>query len=96
MDSEFGKKALESPELYQEIVQHRSKLTRINGMDYSKHAPKYINPIPPDTILKSWEADYKTMQSQMIYGDSLPFDELLSKLKALKEKINLLNWEIKL
>jgi predicted nucleotidyltransferase component of viral defense system len=96
MDSEYGKKALESPALYQEIVKHRSKLTRINGLDYSKHAPKYINPIPPDITLKSWEADYKTMQSQMIYGDSLPFDELLSKLKALKEKINQLNLEIKL
>jgi len=63
-------------------------------LDYSKHAPKYLNPIPPDSILKSWEEDYKIMQEQMIYGDSLPFDKLLSKLKDLKEKINQLDWEI--
>ena len=31
----------------------------------------------------------------MIYGDSLPFDQMLSKLKELKEKINQLDWEIK-
>lgn len=96
MESEYEKRAFESPELYQEIVQHRSKLTRINGMDYSKHAPKYINPIPPDSILKSWEADYKTMQAQMIYGKSLPFVDLIEKLNLLKTKINALDWEIEL
>lgn len=96
MDSEYGKKALESPALYQEIVKHRSKLTRINGMDYTKHAPQFINPIPPDSILKSWDSDYKTMQEQMIYGESLPFVDLIEKLKLLKTKVNSLDWEISL
>lgn len=94
MDTEFAEIALASPDLYQEIVRHRSKLNRINGMDYKKHAPKFINPIPPENVLKTWEDDYKTMQEQMIYGDSLHFKEMIEKLKTLKAKINKLDWEI--
>jgi hypothetical protein len=94
MDTEFAEIALASPNLYQEIVRHRSRLNRINGMDYKQHAPKYINPIPPENILKTWEYDYKTMQEQMIYGDSLPFREMIERLKTLKAKINKLDWEI--
>ncbi len=94
MDSHFAQKALATPDLYQEIVRHRSRLTRINGMDYTRHGPKYINPIPPKNILKLWEADYKTMQEQMIYGDSLSFRELIEKLTALTAKINAMDWEI--
>ncbi len=96
MDSQFAEKALAEPDLYLEIVKHRCQLTRINGMDYTRHAPKYLNPIPPTTILKSWEADYKTMQEQMIYGESLPFKELIQRLLSLKAKINALDWEVEL
>ena len=96
MDSHYLEKALESPSLYQQIVKHRSKLTRINGLDYRSHAPKFLNPIPPESILKSWEADYKIMQVQMIYGNSLPFAELIEKLNQLKKRIDALDWEINL
>ena len=96
MDSNYLGKALESPSLYQEIVKHRSKLTRINGLDYRNHAPKFLNPIPPESILKSWEADYKIMQVQMIYGSSLPFVELIGKIIQLKNRMNTLDWEISL
>lgn len=95
LETAYADKAILDQNLYVDIVQHRRVLTRINGLDYTKHAPKYLNPIPPDSILKSWEEDYKVMQEQMIYGDSLPFDQMLSKLKELKEKINQLDWEIK-
>jgi hypothetical protein len=94
MDSGYAEKALAGPNLYQEIVKHRSSLNRINGMDYTRHSPKYINPIPPDHILKYWEDDYKTMQEQMIYGDSLSFKELIEKLKTLRAQINKLDWKI--
>nr|WP_255737312.1 nucleotidyl transferase AbiEii/AbiGii toxin family protein [Cognataquiflexum nitidum] len=96
MASGFAGKALAGPNLYQEIVKHRSSLTRINGMDYTRHSPRYINPIPPDHILKYWEDDYKTMQEQMIYGDSLSFKELIEKLKTLRAQINKLDWKVEL
>lgn len=96
MDSDYGANALSTPELYCEIVNHRSRLTRINGMDYARHAPQFIDPIPPQNMMRFWEADYKIMQEQMIYGESLPFGELIGKLRVLKENINKLEWDLKL
>ncbi|WP_236025541.1 nucleotidyl transferase AbiEii/AbiGii toxin family protein [Algoriphagus oliviformis] len=96
MGSEYSEKALGSAELYKEIVKHRSKLTRINGLDYSLHAPKHMNIIPPTSILKVWGEDYKIMQEQMIYGKSLSYNELIEKLTQLQSKINRLDWEIDL
>lgn len=96
MNTDFAEVALSSPDLYVEIVKHRSKLTRINGLDYSKHAPRSLHIIPPEAVLKEWEDDYKVMQEQMIYGKSLAFLELIEKLTQLQSKINSLDWEIKL
>jgi hypothetical protein len=39
-------------------------------------------------IPKQWQQDYETMQRTMIYGKSLPFDELIAKIKLLNERIN--------
>ncbi len=96
MGSAYSEKALQSSDLYQEIVRHRSKLTRINGLDYSFHAPKHLRILPPSPILKAWGEDYKTMQEQMIYGESLPFQDLIEQLTQLQSRINLLDWEVKL
>jgi hypothetical protein len=65
-------------------------------MDYTRHAPPFIDPIPPQNMMRFWETDYKIMQEQMIYGDSLPFGELIGKLRVLKENINKLEWDLKL
>lgn len=96
MGSAYSEKALKSPDLYQEIVRHRSKLTRINWLDYSLHAPKHLRILPPSPILKAWGEDYKIMQEQMIYGKSLSFQDLIEQLTQLQSRINLLDWEIKL
>lgn len=96
MGSAYSEKALQSSDLYQEIVRHRSKLTRINGLDYSFHAPKHLRILPPSPILKAWGEDYKIMQEQMIYGESLPFQDLIEQLTQLQSRINLLDWEVKL
>jgi hypothetical protein len=75
-------------------VQHKRVLTKINGLDYSKYALKYLNPIPPKRMQDSWAIDYQIMQEKLIYGDSLPFQRLLYKLTELKAKINQLGWAI--
>jgi predicted nucleotidyltransferase component of viral defense system len=90
----FSDKALEKKELYNEIIMHRSVYTKISGLDYSLHQPKTLNPVPPDTVISEWDKDYKNMQVEMIYGESLPFKELISRINELKEKINAINWSI--
>ncbi len=81
-------KAFADKELYQHIVEHRSIITPIRGIDYANHAPQKINPLPPDKLLGEWKKDYEQMQESMIYKDSLPFEKLMDRITELKTRIN--------
>ncbi|MHC1737349.1 MAG: nucleotidyl transferase AbiEii/AbiGii toxin family protein [Ignavibacteriaceae bacterium] len=85
----FAASALSDKNLFNAIVNHRKTFTHVSGIDYKKHNPKEINFIPPDELLPSWERDYNQMQENMIYGEKLPFRELLERLKELNKIINL-------
>lgn len=75
-------------DLYNAIVAHREKFTRIGGVDYSSHFPPTLNPLPPEELIDKWKMDYKKMQEEMIYGQSLSFDKLLSRIKSITNRIN--------
>lgn len=86
--TEYAGIALQDTELYNTIVTHRSKFTAISGIDYTKHNPENIKFIPPDIIIKKWEADYNEMKDSMIYGQPLNFEELIKRLTELQKRIN--------
>jgi predicted nucleotidyltransferase component of viral defense system len=86
--TEYAEKALQDRELYNTIVRHRSIFTAISGIDYAKHNPVNIKFIPPDSIIKMWEADYEEMKGSMIYGKPLNFDELINRLTEMQMQIN--------
>ena len=88
----FADKALNDQELYQTIVHHRQTFTRLGGVDYSFHQPSTVNPIPPQSHWKDWEADYRTMREQMIYGASPGFKELILGVEELRKRMNTLEW----
>lgn len=88
MDTSYAKTALADMKLYSEIVQHRKSISFVRGIDYTLHAPKTLNPLPPESILSEWEKDYKTMREEMIYGESLSFENLIKRMKTLTKKIN--------
>ena len=92
--TEFSNKALSDKSLYETIVNHRYSFTRVSGVDYNLHQPQFINPIPNETVLEAWKADYKSMQEQMIYVASPPFEEIIKDLISLKNKINTLDWKM--
>lgn len=92
--TEYGTNILENEALYKEIVHHRSTITAIRGIDYARHKPEFINPLPPETVLSDWKKDYVIMQEQMIYGKSSKFEELLDNIAALQAKINKLDWTL--
>jgi hypothetical protein len=60
----------------------------LKGFDYDTLATKTINIIPPANSIEDWKTDYETMQNTMIYGNSLPFNELIDKIKQLNERIS--------
>ena len=86
--TEYAEIALQNTELYNTIVKHRSKFTAIAGIDYVKHNPADIKFIPPDSIIKMWEADYEEMKGSMIYDQPLEFEKLINRLAELQKRIN--------
>lgn len=54
--------ALRNKELYETIVRHLFKFTKVGDIDYNLHQPQTINPIPTIEIIDNWKSDYKTMQ----------------------------------
>jgi hypothetical protein len=87
MDTEYGKKALEDPELYKQIVNHRAVNYHLGYVDYGNHHPSTIEFIPSKENQVRWNADYNDMVTNFIYGDSLPFQELIKRMEELKERI---------
>jgi hypothetical protein len=86
MDTVHGKAALEDNKLYNSIIQHRLRFAHLQGVDYSTHSPDRIDFIPPGKYINELKADYKTMQENMIYGDSLAFDKLIERLTELQDR----------
>jgi hypothetical protein len=86
MDTDYAKDAMNNSELYNTLVKHRSTLTAMKEVDYTTHIPEKINFVPPLFLMDSWRKDYENMQSGMIYGNSLPFDKLIVRIKELNER----------
>lgn len=88
MDSDYCQDVLEDSNLYNEIIKHRKMFTSIANIDYSTHQPTSINFTPPESVLKEWERDYFAMQENMIYGESLSFQELIVRIRELNKRFN--------
>lgn len=86
MDTDHGREALIDTKLYNDIINHRRTFTRMDGVDYSTHQPDKIDFVPPQNIIKEYEKDYKGMRESMIYGDSLPFEELIVRIIELRNR----------
>ena len=86
MDTEFGKKALESQELYDAVILHRQRYSRFNWMDYATLGRQTISFLPPSDVNEEYKKDYADMKEHMIYEDALEYDNLLTRLKELLER----------
>lgn len=88
MDNSYCKNVLNDSNLYNEIIKHREQFTSMARVDYTTHRPETISFVPPDSVLKKWEKDYQLMQENMIYGDSLSFEELIDRIRELNRRFN--------
>ncbi|MBN2777330.1 MAG: nucleotidyl transferase AbiEii/AbiGii toxin family protein [Bacteroidales bacterium] len=89
--------AINNKELYETIVVHRHKFSKVGGVDYNLHKPSTINPIPNQKIIDSWRMDYAKMREEMIYENNPPsFDELIHNLIDLKSKLVSVDWKFDL
>ena len=93
MDSKVASESLNDTELYKSVIEHRKKFMGLRGFDYMTLLPQTISFIPPKAVLASWKEDYVKMQSSMIYGDSLPFDQLIKRIEVLNERFRNVSFE---
>ena len=91
-DADIAEKALKNKDLYDSIIKHRRLFIGLKDFDYSTLAPKTINIIPSENIIAQWQQDYEIMRETMIYGESLPFNKLIDKIKQLNDQINNIEW----
>jgi hypothetical protein len=88
MDTEHADTALADRAYYDAIMEHRRHLIYKAGVDYDTHQPATLNFIPPEGILKAFEADYALMREQMIYDEhSKDFADIIARLNILLERI---------
>jgi hypothetical protein len=89
----YKDKALSDSTLYNLIVAHRERYSRVSGVDYKLHRPEMIRFIPPDNVLPAWEKDYQLMQESMIYGESPSFTQLIASLAEFQSQLNQKRWK---
>ena len=87
MKTDIAERALQDKALYRTIVEHRRKFIGLKGFDYDTLYPQTISLEIPADVLHLWRKDYEQMQESMIYGDSLPFDELMENIRQLNVRI---------
>ncbi|SDD82465.1 Nucleotidyl transferase AbiEii toxin, Type IV TA system [Dyadobacter soli] len=92
MDTAFGRNALSDIALYQTIVEHRRRFNAMKGTNYDSHSPRTLCFMPGENVMLNWERDYRSMQENMIYGKSLPFDNLISRLQELESRVRLIDF----
>ena len=84
----YSEKAISDKQLYQSIVVHRERFSKLGGVDYTSHFPPNLKPMPPADLMSGWERDYLEVQGQMIAGENIKFETVLSEVKKICEKIN--------
>ena len=89
MDKDFAKEAINDDELWENIRHHREIFTSVKDIDYSADIRKEIVLVPPTDVIGNWESDYRDMQEQMVYGDSLSFSELIERMRELEGRFHL-------
>jgi hypothetical protein len=90
-------KAISDKELYETIVVHRYKFSRVGEVDYNLHHPNTLNPIPPKEVIADWEDDYTKMKEDMIYEENKPsFEDLIHNLEEVRKQLQLVKWDFEL
>lgn len=89
----IAEQAINNTMLYHQVVEHRRTFIGLRDFDYDTLYPAKLNIIPPTSVIEQWKNDYENMRMHMIYGESVPFEELVNKLKELNDRIKQMSKE---
>lgn len=88
MDEPFAAKAIQDDEMWETISHHRQVFTSMADVDYTPDIRKRIVLVPPQPFIREWRDDYDAMRNTMIFGPSLPFDDLISRISTLEKRFH--------
>lgn len=80
-------RAINDADLYRQVIEHRRTFIGLRDFDYDTLYPATLSIIPPASVIEQWKDDYENMRMHMIYGESVPFGELVNNLKNLNDRI---------
>ncbi len=86
--TEYSAKALDK-DLITSIIRHRERFNGMQGVNYESLFSPTLNPIPPSHLLRKWQVDYTTMQTNMIAEESMNFDEIIAIVKKAVLEYNM-------
>lgn len=86
MDTTFAQDALTNNDLYDAVIAHRARFYHVGGVNYDLDRKDEIDFVPKNELGESFRSDYEQMQHSFIYGESLDFDEMMSRLELLRER----------
>ena len=76
-----------------QVIEHRKTFIGLRGFDYDTLFPSSISILPPESVKDAWRSDYEQMRLHMIYGESIPFNDLIEQLKVLNDHIRQLGYQ---
>lgn len=89
----IAERALNDEQLYRLVIQHRKTFIGLRGFDYDTLFPSSLSILPPDSVKDAWHSDYEQMRLHMIYGESIPFNDLIDQLSTLNSRIRQLEYQ---
>lgn len=95
--SGIAQTAFRDQNLYETIVAHRYKFSRVGDVDYNRLNPLTLNPIPISIVTAAWKADYAKMKEEMIYDLQKPtYEDLIDTLEELRIMLHGVSWKFSL
>lgn len=88
-DHEVGQQAMGDSELLRDVLRIKETFYRSGFSHYDQCIAGGLRLIPEEPLLEALRQDYQAMlAAQMFYGDTLPFETIVERLRGLELEIN--------
>jgi Nucleotidyl transferase AbiEii toxin, Type IV TA system len=84
----IAKRAIQNPDLFAGVAEHRSIFFNQNWMDYNTLRPGSLCLMPREDQLAAWRQDYNAMLAEMFFGDVPGFDEIIDVVRRFQDTFN--------
>lgn len=88
-DHEIGQQALQDTDLLRDVLRIKETFYRSSFSHYDQCTTGGLRLIPDEPLLEALRQDYQAMlAAQMFYGDTLPFETIVERVRQLEAGIN--------